>query len=313
LKDDTFTKLAIAEGKLPQHRERTAWQLAKTLAGKDSGDLESDFYQNTLKSVISGLGHGDILATIQKLTEQEKPELQDVIRQITRLTRHEFDEFVTIIDGRIRAIETLTKLVENVDFKAAKNENALHELFEKNPWLIDPTYFEFLTSDQTENELADRLAQRLEIGKHKPQNYDPTAPKEVNPLESNLRPDLTFLLFNKALNRVVIVELKAPNTPLHIDHFTQLEGYMARTDEFLRQYPNIGSFKVDGLLIGSIDPVSTAEKVAHLRYKIKNDMGPNSNWRVFDILEVLHRTRNAHQEIWNTHKKVSAMPSSAVP
>ena len=147
-KEDAFTKTAIFEGNLPPHREHTAWQIAKTLAGKDSGDLESDFYQNTLKSVISGLGHGEILATIQKLTEQEHPQLGDVIREISRLTRHEFDEFMTIIDARIRAIETLARLVEGVDFKAAKNEGALHELFENNPWLIDPTFFEFLTSDE---------------------------------------------------------------------------------------------------------------------------------------------------------------------
>ena len=306
LKQDTFTKTTIVQGNLPAHRERTAWQIAKTLAGKDSGDLESDFYKNTLQSVISGLGHGDILATIQSLTEQTNPALTDVIREITRLTRHEFDEFVTIIDARIRAIETLSKLVENVDFKAAKNEDALHELFEKNPWLIDPTFFEFLTTDKTENELADRIAKDLEIGEHSPTGYDPTIAKEANALETNLRPDLTFLLCNASLKRLVIVELKAPNTPLHIDHLTQLKGYMGRTEEFLQAYPQAGTFKIEGYLIGSLDPASKAKKVSELRYEMKNGMGPNSNWRVFDIMEVLNRTRNAHREIWNAYKKAGA-------
>lgn len=311
LKEDAFTKAAIFEGKLPPHRERTAWQIAKTLAGKDSGDLDSDFYQNTLKSVISGLGHGEILGTIQKLAEQEHPELREVIREITRLTRHEFDEFVTIIDARIRAIETLAKLVEGVDFKAAKNEDALHELFEKNPWLIDPTFFEFLTSDEEENKLADRLAQELKIAKHTPKGYDPNVAKEANPLETNLRPDLTFLLCNQSLNRMVIVELKAPNTPLHIDHLTQLKGYMARADIFLRQYPQLGTFKVEGFLIGSIDATSDAQKVFQLRYEMTHEMGPNTSWRIYDILEVLARTRNAHHEIWNAYKKASKLPAIA--
>lgn len=308
LKEDAFTKTAIFEGNLPPHREHTAWQIAKTLAGKDSGDLESDFYQNTLKSVISGLGHGEILATIQKLTEQEHPQLGDVIREISRLTRHEFDEFMTIIDARIRAIETLARLVEGVDFKAAKNEGALHELFENNPWLIDPTFFEFLTSDEKENELADRLAQALEIGKHTPKDYDPNVPKEANPLETNLRPDLTFLLCNQSLKRLVIVELKAPNTPMHIDHLTQLKGYMGRADMFLRKYPNLGAFKVEGFLIGSIDATSDNRKIVQLLYEMGNEMGPNTSWRIYDILEVLTRTRNAHHEILSAYKKASVLP-----
>ena len=308
LKDDPFTRKVIYEGKLPTHRERTAWQIAKTLAGKDSGDLESDFYQSTLKSVVSGLGHGEILATIQKLSEQEQPQLTDVIREVTRLTRHEFDEFMTIIDSRIRAIETLEKLVEGVDFKAAKNEDALHELFEKSPWLIDPTFFEFLTSDKTENELADRLAKGLKIGKYAGKEYDPAAAKEANPLETNLRPDLTFLLCNESLHRIVIVELKAPNTPLHIDHWVQLRGYMGRAETFLKKYASSVSFKVEGLLIGSIDPNSNAEKISQLQYEVSENMGPNSNWKVYDILEVLTRTRNAHREILSTYKKASASP-----
>jgi hypothetical protein len=312
LKDDPFTRKVIYEGKLPTHRERTAWQIAKTLAGKDSGDLEGDFYQSTLKSVVAGLGHGEILATIQKLSEQQQPQLTDVIREVTRLTRHEFDEFMTIIDSRIRAIETLAKLVEGVDFKAAKNEDDLHELFEKSPWLIDPTFFEFLTSDKTENELADRLAKELKIGKYAGKDYDPSTQEEVTALKSNLRPDLVFLLCNKSLNRLVIVELKAPNTPLHIDHLTQLKGYMTRAEEFLQQLMPSASFRVEGLLIGSLHPNSKADKILQLRREIKKYMGPNCDWKVYDILEVLTRTRDAHREILNVYKKAS-MSSATKP
>ena len=308
LRDDPYTKKVISEGNLPAHREQTAWQLAKTLAGKDSGDLESEFYRSTLKSVVAGLGHGEILATIHQLSEKQNPQLNDVIHEISKLTRHEFDEFMTIVDGRIRAIDTLAKLVEGVDFKAAKNENALHELFEKSPWLIDPTFFEFLTSDQTENELADKLAKHLKIGKYAGKDYDPTVPKEANPLETNLRPDLAFLLCNQSLNRIIIVELKAPNTPLHIDHLLQLKGYMARTEKFLKVHLPGLAFKVDGQLIGSIDDKSSAEKVFLLQNEIEKSMGPNSEWRVCDILEVLTRTRNAHREILNAYKKASMAP-----
>lgn len=303
IKSDPFTADAITNGGLPAHRQGYAWKIAKVLAGKDSGNLQSQDYQHTLRTIVSGMGQGEILATIAKLAEQDEPPLTDVIREISRLTRQEFDEFITSIEARIQAIETLSKLVEGVDFKKNKNEKALHTLFHENPWLIDPTFFEFLTSDEEETVLADRLMQHLSIGKHVPPGYDPAVSTEANPLESNLRPDLTFLLMNEPLNRVVIVELKAPNTPLHVEHLTQLEGYIADTHNFLENQ-NRQDFKVEGYLIGSLEPKSTSsKKVTHLRHKMKQDMGPNSRWRVFDIAEVLDRTKSAHHELWNAYKR----------
>ncbi len=310
LKDDDFTRGVISAGRLPEHRERNAWQIAKTLAGRDAGDIESDFYRNTLKSVVSGIGHGEILGTIQLLAEQEHPELNEVIKEITKLTRHEFDEFMTIIDARLTAIQALSKLVEDVNFKAAKNEKELHLLFEKNPWIIDPTYFEFLTSNQGENELTQRLSKDLEIGKFAPQNYDPETDDEAKPLGANKRPDLTFLLSNQSLKRLVIIELKAPNTPLHIDHLTQLKGYMAKAEKFLKKTDGGTAVKVEGILIGSHNADTVAEKVQSLDYEIEKQMGPNSPWRVFDILEVLRRTRDAHREILDVYQKASLMPVS---
>jgi hypothetical protein len=313
VRKDAFTVSAIAEGKLAPHREKTAWLIARTLADKDGGNLESDFYQNTIKSVISGLGHGEILATIQALSESEKPELTAVIRELTRLTKHEFDEFMTIIDARLRAIIALSKLVEGVDFRVNKNERELHVLFRENAWLIDPTFFEFLTSDKEENELAVRLAKDLKIGSFVPSDYDSNALDETKPLATNLRPDLTFLLSNTTLRRLVIVELKAPNTPLHVEHLTQLQGYMASADMFVKAHPEVGSLKIEGLLIGSRDSKSTSKKVINLNYRIENEMGPNCPWRVFDILEILHRTQNAHTELLATYKKASVAPILKAP
>ena len=305
LKADEYTIRVINEGNLPEHRARTAWRLAKTLAEKDADGLQGNFYRNAIKSIVSGLGHGDILATIQNLAAQERPELHDVIREITRLTRHEFDEFITLIDARLRAIETLSKLVDSVDFRAAKNEDDLHGLFELNPWLIDPTFFEFLTSDRGESLLASRLSQELMIGKHTPAKYDKNTPKEANPLETNERPDLTFLLGNESLKRLVIVELKAPNTPLHIEHLNQLKGYMLRAEKFLAARPDFKNTKVEGILIGSRKTDTNAEKVELLDFEIEKNMGPNSPWRVFDLIEVFNRTKAAHNEIWQAYKKAS--------
>ena len=156
-----------------------------------------------------------------------------------------------VIQGRLNGIDALRRLYKDVDFKNPNNEGKLHALFETCPWLIDPTFTQFLTSDQTENELNIRLSKHLEIGNHVPSSYDPKNSEEAEPLKKNKRPDLVFLISNKSLKRVVIVELKAPNTPLHNGHLDQLKGYIGRTEKWLREQGGDKSgYKVEGYLIG---------------------------------------------------------------
>jgi hypothetical protein len=82
---------------------------------------------------------------------------------------------------------------------------------------------------------------------------------------------------------------------------------------FVKAHPEVGSLKIEGLLIGSRDSKSTSKKVINLNYRIETEMGPNCPWRVFDILEILHRTQNAHTELLATYKKASVAPILKAP
>src|SRR6185503_13207426 len=112
---------------------------------------------------LDGLGQGDILKGLHDLALKDHPDFAKLVSQVTELTARELGDFMRIVQGRLDGIEALRKLYEDVDFKKAKNETQLHELFEKSPWLIDPTFTQFLTSDAAENELNNRLSKYLEI------------------------------------------------------------------------------------------------------------------------------------------------------
>jgi hypothetical protein len=306
-KNDQFSKDLIENAKLPKHRKKVAFAVAAKLAAACQLGASDPYYKETLPILVSGLGQGDILQKISDLaTAAPTPDIHDLLTQATRLTAQEFADFVRVIDGRLAGIEALDRIYKEADFKNAKNEGELHELFKRCPWLINPMFTQFLTSNESEDSMNEKLAKKLEIGSHLPNGYNPKAPKETTPLEKNERPDLVFLLSNLGLHKLVIVELKAPNTPLHLDHLTQLKGYILRAQEWLaEQDGEKAKVEVYGYLIGSRDESSKAEQVKLLRSEIKNRPN-NANWDVFDVGEVLDMTRSAHRELIDVAEKKKA-------
>jgi hypothetical protein len=87
---------------------------------------------------------------------------------------------------------------------------------------------------------------------------------------------------------------------------------MRRAEEWLQsQRGEKAEYKVEGYLIGSFGKASSkAEKQQSLTYRIKKDQD-KSAWRVFDIGEVLERTKRAHEEILAIYKKAAAAADAA--
>jgi hypothetical protein len=303
VKNDPYTAKVIDEADLPEHRKKTALKFAAALAASEPKGVASDYYQMTMPEVISSLGHGDIVAAINRLASQAHPDLAQLVTEITRSTKREFDEFLKFVQVRLRGIDGLEKIVKSQDFRHGKcDEKALHLLFAKNPWLINPAFSQLVTSDQRESVLAGQLAKHLQIGAFTPKKYDPAVAAEQQPLASNRRPDLVFLLSSEpsdhAKGRVIVVELKAPNTPMHSDHLDQLEDYI-RDIERWRDTPGRGlQFDVRGELIGSLGgpKYRSNQKVQRLEFRIQKD-GSHAQWRVRDIGDVLVETRVIHKEL----------------
>jgi hypothetical protein len=302
VKSDKFTQDLITQANLPKHRERLAYRVAKSFASVCEEGLQGEEYHDRLKIFVDGLSQGDILKTLRDLAAENNPDFQNLVKEITELTTRELGDFVKYVEGRLSAIEALRKMCEDVDFMAGNNEAELHSLLRDNPWLIDPTFTQFLSSNEAEKTMQGRLAKELKIGPYIPDNYDKSVQSEVKPGENNKRPDLVFLLSSDSLNRLIIVELKAPNTPLHGEHLRQLQNYIRRAKKWLSD-KNKSHYFVQGFLIGSKACIDTKkEEVEWLNYQIETTQR-GADWRVYDILEILDLTMKAHNELMTLYRE----------
>lgn len=296
VKVDAFTVQEIASRSFSKRDTRLAFKVAIVLEGAFPKGLKDDGYRSALPSFLQAIGQGRVLAAIAALAKQGSPGLAEVAAAITDLTRDELDQFMVTVRGRLAAIGALEKAVEDTNFSAPDNEKVVQKMFERSPWLVDPTYAQFLTADQTQGSVYKALAKELRIGQFAP----PLAQQKPNE-----RPDLVFLIGNPALHRLVIVELKSTNTPLEVDHLKQLEGYMGDAEEWLADNKHPG-VSVVGQLVGTrASPKSKAKGVRDLRHR-ERKIGAGTDWKVRSYREVLGDTEAAHQHLLDVQREFDA-------
>jgi hypothetical protein len=296
VKNDPFTQKIIKDADLPAQKRSWALRFAKILSTSAEQGLDDKEYKTYLPIIVEGIGQGTVLTALKALANERNPVLDKVKTELIELTENELGEFVRIAEGRIAGIHALEKLVKDKNFRAAKNEDKLLELFKKCPWLIDPTFFEFLTANQDEDSVFYGLQKELKIGDH--------APKATKKSEDKkLRPDLTFLLGSASLNRLIIVELKAPNVPLDNEHLTQLENYIRRAEKWLSNRSDFKNISVSGYLIGSLPDLNSKNDMQELLMSKMKKSGPSEQWSVLDLTEVLARTKKAHKEMLDASKR----------
>lgn len=298
VKKDAFTKEEIEKHSFSKKDGRLAYRFAAVLESACKRGVEDPEYKSKLPVLVRSIGHGTILATIHELSKQNRPELNAVAAEIARLTKDELDQFVGTVRGRLDGIQALRKIVKNVDFKARKQEKQVQSLFEKCPWMIDPTYTQFLTADRPIEALFDRLAKELEVANYAPPNAE----------NLDERPDLVYLIGNASLARLVVVELKAANVMLEAKHLEQLEYYMERAESWLKDQGK--TLRIHGHLIGSHAPDNARGRgVVVLRRSIKK-AGPDTPWRVRDYMEVLEDAEAAHLELLETQRRAEEQEAS---
>jgi Molecular chaperone, HSP90 family len=289
---DSFTKQKFVDAGLEGRDLILGRKVAALLASACKEGVDSQDYKDKLPALLGGIGHGTILTQIAELATHPNPDFQRLADETAKLTLDEMGRFLSTVRGRVRAIEALRKIVGSTNFREAQNEKVIQKLLENSPWIIDPTYTQFLSADMRKRVLFQRLASELQIGN--------AAPASDNESE---RPDLVFLIGSEALNRLVIVELKSANTPLTIDHLHQLLRYVADATDWLAQ--NGRPMSVHGILIGTRgSPSSTARGVKDLRIR-EQELGTRS-WEVRDYSEVLEKTEAAHHELLERNRDESS-------
>ena len=291
-KEDEFTRGAIERAGLTRSQTKAAYRIAGAIAGLHKQGLGDAGYQTQFGEVMRGFGRGEMLTTLANLAAEDHPALDRVVAEVTRLTADELDGFCKVVKGRLDGIAALAKIVEAADFKSRDNEKQIQRLFENCPWLLDPRFSQFLTADVGLRTLFDKLSEELQIGKY----------AKKKDICSDKRPDLVFLLGSKGLSQVVIVELKSANKPLENVHLEQLEYYLVRAEEWLKENSN-SLFRVQGELLGSMPTVGTRAQGQVVLLGKKNTAGPHTPWRIRDYNHVLEDTRAAHEELLESAAK----------
>ena len=137
VKDDTFTTSAIEKAALTKREEKVALRIATAVSSLHKQGFEDEGYRTQFQEVLDGLGRGELLTTLAMLAQEENPEFDRVVAQVTRLTAEQLEGFYKYARARIDGIEALRKIVLSVDFKK-KNEKNAARAAEKVPLADQP-------------------------------------------------------------------------------------------------------------------------------------------------------------------------------
>lgn len=277
--------------------QKAAKQILKVI-GKEHG-IKSPIYREMAPIMLQAVNASEVLTKLIAL-ESNPQSIPILAHSMAELTKMERSDLLKLYRGRSKAISALYKLhQDSLSKRKGKGyEKELHSLFKESPWLIKPEFGTYITSDKPMGELCSTLNQILEI--------DEYVDADTIDIEDMTRPDLVFLAANQPNpDEIVIVELKSPGIELELNHLTQLEEYMFKVEEYLQS--KLGkTVKTSGFLIGTKpqnDTKATAKR--HLLKKI-SEMGPNTQYRIMDILELITNAQNVHKngiEIFEAEEK----------
>ena len=287
LEEDAVSKgiLNTIDALSPRHR-RPARQILKVLA-KNEG-IDSDAYKETAPMLVKAINSHEVLVELIKTGTNPK-DLETIISQLQELTKVEHSDVLKLYRGRRHAILGLETLQSDSHDSDKREEKKLHELLKQNPWLINPEYDRFITSNQRETTIAKELTKILKIDSD-------AGTDELD----NKRPDLVFVATDSTENHIVIVELKALSKPLVVADITQLEGYVANIEGWIKNNQR-SSTKVIGHLIGNID--DSPETLFHKKI---GEIGPNSQYEVITLPNLIKKTKKVHHRIIDELEKEEA-------
>lgn len=116
--------------------------------------------------------------------------------------------------------------------------------------------------------------------------------------DDETRPDLVFLMSDTVLAgpyTLLVVELKSPSKPLHVDHYRQLEDYIFKVRAWCETHVD-HAVAVTGYLIGTFPlKATTVPGESQLLEKWKKS-GPKDEIKIFDVMRLIDDARQTHLE-----------------
>ena len=236
---------------------------------------------NATEVLISLVSHGTDVGTISQIMGQ--------LRQLSEIEKRDSLKLYRARRGGIEKLEIMYERGRE-DWKKKQFEKELHQLLKENPWLIRPEFSNYISSDQGINTTVSRLAEHLKVDDHAPIGDGDEA--------SDVRPDLVFLMsdpMDEGPYTVKIVELKSPALPLTIEHWRQLENYIAAVEEWCSvNLPH--TVRVNGYLIGSMPLHDASKQNEKMLLQKFRSSGPGDPIQVMGLLELIKLARTIHVE-----------------
>lgn len=277
--------------------QKAARQILKVI-GKEHG-LRSKTYKEMAPIMLQAVNASEVLTKLIEL-ESDPKSIPVLAHSMAELARMEKSDLLKLYRGRCRAISALYKLhTDSMQKRKGKGyENELHSLFKESPWLIRPEFGSFITSDKPMGQLCATLNKVLSI--------DDVVEDDLDISEDATRPDLVFLATDSPNpDEIVIVELKSPGIELEMKHLLQLEEYIMKVEEYTQG--KLGKdIKTIGYLVGTRPPKDASAVGKRQLLKRISELGPMSQYRVVDILELIANAQNIHRsgiEIFEAEEK----------
>ncbi len=272
---------------LPTKTRKAATRLLTTIAAQYGVGTEA--FEELAPIIMNSVNATEVLAKL--VTSGTKPEtVTSILSQLRDLSEIELRDVLKLYRGRrggISKIQALQKTGHEL-WKKKGLEKDLHQLLKDNPWLIRPEFSTYVTSDEKINTVASKLAQHIQVDKFSPivdgDSLDIT------------RPDLVFVMSDRGSEGpfvIKVVELKSPTIPLTINHYRQLEDYVASIERWCAAELK-RTIAVHGYLIGEMPSDNTTVQVELTLLDRFRKSGPDSQLRIVGLTQLINDAWNVH-------------------
>lgn len=306
LEKSTAAKTAMRyTATLEGRAKASAQKLLRTLAVHHG--VNSTEFAELAPLVAQSVNAGEVLIRLSELGHEPKS-LHVIASNLIELAAIEKSDALKNYRGKRNGINALLKLInegEDALWKKKGIEKQLHNLFKEQPWLIRPEYSRYLTSDEDLGRVSTALAKHLGVD-------------EFAAMGDLKRPDLVFVMSDAGVpHRINIVELKSPSLPLTNAHLSQLEGYMAKIENYCQNELQ-RQVTVHGYLIGAMPDVKTTADDEILLVNRMKKAGPDTAWKVVGLRSLLEMAQDAHASVISSleediKREESEMEAKKVP
>lgn len=205
---------------------------------------------------------------LKQLSDAKGDELESFVSILNELRIGQISTIVELVKKKISIIKLLEKLIA----KKETMEGEIHELLERNLWLLDNNY-DLVRSNKP---LSDYLEKSI--------TEDPDLRK---------KPDLIIKMFLQDPNHIVLVELKRPSVKIKPEHIGQIMRYKGIIEN---HNPNIKI--IDIFLLGYDLDKNMPRGLNDLRIELLEDVVNKKKSEFDEFLQIIEVNKESDYDIF---------------